>query len=103
MTLNQRQLGESPVSLPALRVDDRFVDRLAAAIADRIASRLPSQHSDDDGYLSPAAAARYLGVTRKRIHDITSSRRLVPDGHDGRTPLYRRQTLDTYVRRGAEP
>jgi hypothetical protein len=105
MTPDRRQPSEPsmPASLPALRVDDRFVDRLANAIADRIAGRLPSQRSDDDGYLTPAAAARYLGVTRKRIHDLASSRRLIPDGHDGRTPLYRRQTLDTYVRESPDP
>jgi hypothetical protein len=105
MTPDRHQPSEPsmPAILPALRVDDRFVDRLASAITDRIAARLPSQRSDDDGYLTPAAAARYLGVTRKRIHDLTSSRRLVADGHDGRTPLYRRQTLDTYVRGSSDP
>lgn len=105
MTLDPRQPSAPsiPASLPALQVDDRFVDRLANAIADRIAGRLPSQRSDDDGYLTPAAAARYMGVTRKRIHDLASSRRLIPDGHDGRTPLYRRKTLDTYVRGQPHP
>lgn len=105
MTPDPRSSSEPPMpaSIPALRVDDRFVDRLANAIADRIAGRLPSQRSDDDGYLTPAAAARYMGVTRKRIHDLASSRRLIPDGHDGRTPLYRRRSLDSYVRGRAEP
>jgi hypothetical protein len=32
------------------------------------------------------------------VHDLTSARLLVPDGHDGRRPLYLRRSLDAYVR-----
>ena len=53
---------------------------------------------EHDGYLTPQGAAEYLGVKRKRIYDLTSARQLVPDGRDGRTPLYRRSTLDRYAR-----
>lgn len=49
--------------------------------------------------MAPGDAARYLGVSRKRIYDLTGSRALEPDGRDGRTPLFRRGTLDAYVRR----
>jgi excisionase family DNA binding protein len=51
--------------------------------------------------MTPADAARYLGLTRKRIYDLTSMRALEPDGRDGRTPLFRRETLEAYVRRAA--
>lgn len=53
-----------------------------------------------EGYLDPAGAARYLGLKRKRIYDLKSARVLEPDGHDGRTPLFKRETLDNYVRSG---
>jgi hypothetical protein len=51
-----------------------------------------------DGFMAPQAAADYLGVSRKRVHDLTSMNALVPDGRDGRTPLFSRATLDAYVR-----
>ena len=51
-----------------------------------------------EGYLRPGTAAEYLGLSRKRVYDLTSSGALVPDGRDGRTPLYTRETLDAYVR-----
>jgi excisionase family DNA binding protein len=56
---------------------------------------------DVDGWLTPAAAAKYLGVSRKRIYDLTSARALVPDGRDGRTPLFKRAVLDDYARSSA--
>jgi hypothetical protein len=92
-----------PGGLPAFRVDERFVEALADALADHVSAQIRDRVEPNEGYMNAEAAARYLGVTRKRIHDLASSRRLVPDGHDGRTPLYRRETLDTYVREGADP
>jgi excisionase family DNA binding protein len=77
--------------------------RLAEALAPLLLDRLDAgqeQAEAADGYLTPEAAARYLGVSRKRIYDLTSMRALVPDGRDGRTPLFTRETLDAYVRGG---
>jgi hypothetical protein len=48
------------------------------------------------GYPAPAAAC--LGLTMRRIYDLTSAGRLAPDGRDGRTPLFTRATLDAYAR-----
>jgi excisionase family DNA binding protein len=76
---------------------------LAEALAPLLLDRLGAgqeQRELVDGYLTPDAAARYLGVSRKRIHDLTSMRAVVPDGRDGRTPLFTRETLDAYVRGG---
>jgi len=75
----------------------RLAEALAPMLAQRLAHREPAPTSK--GYLAPDAAARYLGVSRKRIYDLTSMRVLVPDGRDGRTPLFTRATLDAYVRR----
>ena len=92
-----------PIGLPVLRADERFVEALAATVAEQVADRLKNadgvqdQAAEGEGYLNPEAAGRYICVSRRRIHELTSSGLLTPDGHDGRTPLYRRRTLDAYV------
>lgn len=72
--------------------------------ADRLRPLLASASSDLAGsgarYVTPAAAATYLGLSRKRIYDLKSSGALIPDGYDGRTPLFSQTTLDAYVRKG---
>jgi hypothetical protein len=90
-----------PFGLPVLRADERFVEALAASVAEQVADRLQAGAAEDDseGYLNPEAASRYLCVSRRRVHDLTSAGLLTPDGYDGRTPLYRRRTLDDYVQR----
>jgi hypothetical protein len=70
-------------------------DQALAALAARLAPHLPDRHADE--WLAPAGAARHLGVTVRRIHDLTSNGRLTPDGRDGRRPLWRRSTLDAYA------
>lgn len=95
--------GSRPAGLPMLRADDRFVEALAATVAEQVADRLHDA-AEDEGYLNPEAAARYICVSRRRVHDLTSTGLLAPDGYDGRTPLYRRRTLDNYVTRaGGRP
>jgi hypothetical protein len=83
--------------MPVLRADDRFVETLAATIAEQVADRLHGGAAEGDGYLNPEAASRYICVSRRRIHELTSAGLLAPDGYDGRTPLYRRRTLEEYV------
>lgn len=93
-----------PVGMPMLRADDRFVEALAATVAEQVADRLHGTAVEGGGYMNPEAAGRYICVPRRRIHELTSAGLLTPDGYDGRTPLYRRQTLDEYVTRaGGEP
>lgn len=101
-TARSRGGRERAAGLPLIRADERFVEALAGAVAEQVADRLGAQSADGEGYLNPEAAARYVGVPRRRIHELTSAGLLVPDGRDGRTPLYRRQTLDDYVRRAGE-
>jgi hypothetical protein len=88
-----------PVGMPVLRVDERFVEALATTVAEQVVDRLHEEATEDEGYLNPAAAGRYICVSRRRIHELTSAGLLAPDGRDGRTPLYRRRTLDDYVQR----
>lgn len=91
-----------PAGLPLLRADERFVEQLAATLAEQIVARLQSEEADDGGYLNPEAAGHYICVSRRRIHELTSAGLLDPDGHDGRTPLYRRRTLDEYVTKAGD-
>jgi hypothetical protein len=86
-----------PFGVPVLRADERFVEALAASVAEQVAERLRGEGAEGDGFLNPEAAGRYICVPRRRIHELTSAGLLVPDGYDGRTPLYRRRTLDEYV------
>lgn len=90
-----------PGAIPVLRTDERFVEVLAATLAEQVADRLQDEAADD-GYLNPEAAGHYICVPRRRIHELTSAGLLAPDGHDGRTPLYRRRTLDRYVQEAGE-
>ena len=90
-----------PFGMPVMRADDRFVAALAASVAEQVADRLRGEIAED-GYLNPEAAGRYISVSRRRIHELTSAGLLVPDGYDGRTPLYRRRTLDDYVTKAGE-
>lgn len=90
-----------PLGLPVLRADERFVNTLAATVAEQVADRLQGS-AEGDGYLNPEAAGRYISVSRRRVHELTSAGLLMPDGYDGRTPLYRRRTLDDYVTKAGE-
>jgi hypothetical protein len=90
-----------PFGMPVLRADDRFVAALAEAVAEQVADLLRGEVAED-GYLNPEAAGRYISVSRRRIHELTSAGLLTPDGYDGRTPLYRRRTLDGYVTKAGE-
>ena len=78
-------------------LDEDALDHLAERLAPRLGD-LAGASEGDAGYLAPEAAAGYLGVTRKRIYDLTSMRAIEPDGRDGRTPLYTRATLDAYAK-----
>jgi hypothetical protein len=83
--------------ISVLRADESSVAALAEVLVERIADRL---HPVDDGFLDAERAARHLSTSRQRIHELTSTRALRPDGYDGRRPLYRRGSLDRYVEGG---
>lgn len=100
-----RTAGSDPLAAAIVAgLDDDALDALAERLAPRLEARLGRRPGGEVGvehWMTPADAARYLGLTRKRIYDLTSMRALEPDGRDGRTPLFRRETLDAYVRRAA--
>ena len=53
-----------------------------------------------DRWMPPSQAADYLGVPRRRIYDLKSMGALEPHGYDGRTPLFKRSTLDRCAEQG---
>jgi hypothetical protein len=87
--------GHAPI-----RLDDEFVDRFATVLAVRVADRLRQIDAGEDRHFDAEGAGRYMGIPRKRVHDLTSAGALVADGHDGRKPLYRKSTLDAYLEGG---
>ena len=78
---------------------DDALDALADRVAMRLAPLLRGQ-PERGGFLRPEGAASYLGVNRKRIYDLKSMGALVPDGYDGRTPLFKSESLDAYAKSG---
>jgi excisionase family DNA binding protein len=76
-------------------LSDADVERIASRVAELLGQKFDAE---PEGWLTPDGAARYLGVSRKRIYDLRSMRAIEPDGRDGRTPLFRRATLDAYAR-----
>jgi hypothetical protein len=82
-----------------LTLPDEALEQLAAALLPLVVERLEAKApADVGGWLNPARAAEHLSVPRRRISDLKSAGALEPDGYDGRTPLWRRATLDAYVR-----
>lgn len=81
-------------------LDEEALGRLA----ERLASHMPCSSGDtlagEDRWMPPSQAAGYLGVSRRRVYDLKSMRAIAPDGYDGRTPLFRRSTLDRYASKG---
>lgn len=58
----------------ALELPPEVVERIADAVAERLAPRTDSSAGvRAEGYMAPKAAANYLGVSRKRIYDLRSS------------------------------
>lgn len=85
------------VSLP-----DEAIEQLAAAVLPLVLERLAERElAPASAWLNAAAAAEYLSVPRRRIYDLKSMGVLEPDGFDGRTPLWRRATLDATCGRSA--
>jgi Helix-turn-helix domain len=64
-------------------------------VNERIRQALDGQTTEDPWYDS-AAAAQYLGVTRQRIHDLSSQGLLPRVGEKGQRLYYKRSTLDAY-------
>jgi len=67
-------------------------------LADLVAERLAASPADD-GWLSTAQAADYLGCTPDRLHDLVA-RRALKHGRDGRRLRFKRSDLDAYVAGG---
>jgi hypothetical protein len=89
------RLPESAVQAISRAVSAEVVDEITERVLRR--ARAEGITVGSDGFLSSEGAADYLGVKRKRIYDLKSMGALEPDGFDGRTPLYRKVSLDHYA------
>lgn len=72
--------------------DDQIAE-IARQVAEFNAER------EDDSYLGYAAAAKFLGMTRKAVQRVREKGILVPDGYNGRNPLFLKSTLRAAVTR----
>jgi hypothetical protein len=81
-------------------LDEEALGRLAARLASHMSCRSNDTFAGENRWMPPGQAAGYLGVSRRRVYDLKSMGAIVPDGYDGRTPLFRRSTLDRYAEQG---
>jgi excisionase family DNA binding protein len=81
--------------LAELSDDPATLDRLADALAERVAMRVAARSP----WLSAREAADYLACPLSRVRKLTMTREL-PAHHDGRRALYRREELDDFIRAG---
>ena len=81
-------------------LDEEALGRLAERLASHLYCRSNDTLAGEDHWMPPGQAAEYLGVSRRRVYDLKSMGAIAPDGYDGRTPLFRRSTLDRYAEQG---
>lgn len=90
-----------------LALDLSTISVLAAGIAEHVIRAGGIGYTDTTQLTSPwmtaEQAGEYIGVSRQRIADLTYSRKLIPDGYDGRSPRYEREQLDAYLRGVGRP
>jgi hypothetical protein len=65
--------------------------RAEIAIRNALLGRAP------DAWFTPPEACLYLGIAPRTLRNARDAKRLVPDGRAGRTPVYRRSTLDAFL------
>ena len=88
--------GDEPPTAPTLALDPVTIERLADALAERVAARLPDRPSEG-GWLCTPDAAAYLGITVEALHKLTSARGLeFSQQAPGGRCYFRREDLDAY-------
>lgn len=83
-----------------VQLDDATLDRLAAAIAAKVAALLPD--AVDDPWLDSPAAAAHLAITVNALHKLTAADaiRYSQNGLGGKL-YFRRSWLDEYREAGS--
>jgi excisionase family DNA binding protein len=78
-----------------------LIEQIAARAAEIVAEREGGQPTGD-GWLTVAEAAEHLRCSTGRLYQLVSARR-IPFQKDGSRTLFRRSTLDEWVRDGGAP
>jgi hypothetical protein len=93
-------MSTNPNMTFGLALDLSTISVLAHGIAEHIVSAGGVGYTDTTAspWMTAEQAGAYIGVSRQRIADLTYSRKLIPDGYDGRSPRYEREQLDAYLR-----
>jgi excisionase family DNA binding protein len=81
-----------------LRLALSLSDEVIAAIAARVAEMNPTP-AEPDTWMNTKQAAAYIACPRSRIYRLVERGQL-PHERDGARLLFRRATLDDFVRRG---
>jgi excisionase family DNA binding protein len=82
----------------AFSLDDDAFDRLADAIAARVAGRIGRlEQNGDDGWLTTKEAATYLGISVAALHRYTAARQIPFEQATPRGKcFFRRSELDAW-------
>jgi excisionase family DNA binding protein len=82
-----------------LHLNEESLARLADLVAEHVVRRLGERGSGPSPWMNAEQAAAYLGCSVSRVRTLTLTGDL-PHERDGKRPLYHRDELDAYVRRG---
>jgi excisionase family DNA binding protein len=90
-------MSELPFSI-GVSLDMSTCQAIAEHLAERLTHGLRFEDvTESDRWLTSEEAGAYIGATRQRVSDLVYARKLIPDGRDGRSPRFKRSTLDAYL------
>lgn len=79
-----------------LTVPAALVDAIALRVVEMLEERAALAAREPEPWISPTAAAEYLGKSRKRLYELARTGAL-PCGRDGDSVLFRVSDLDAYL------
>jgi excisionase family DNA binding protein len=80
-----------------MQVQLQGLDALVEQKVREVVAEMLGSKPEEDPWLNSDAAAQYLGVSRQRIHDLSSTGRLRRYGEKGERLYFRRSDLDRYM------
>ena len=86
------------MNLP-VKVEEDFIDAMAAAVAERVVCVLPKKlvmPKEDDIIFNVAELAKYLGVSNSWIHQRTAKRE-IPHIKAGQRLMFKKKDIDAWL------